>query len=243
LTRNFPYRTVERSPERQGTQEQTLSIGTTGDIETIRKLADTIERHRGDEAAWSRLGAQLYARRTLDGYGNRRKFERERLAGGDLNYKYCYDLEGGKDHIVLRWGRTSFPVKKMPAIAAAYAVTVESIGATLDGGDLVPAAAPGWTADPPPEVRMSGVLSDAAIAAAAPLATAILMHLRGFPPGHSLPGREIFLDGAPIPGLDAGRAARRWDDHDYMTVEGRVWLIAALQVDMETTARADSNVG
>jgi hypothetical protein len=222
-----------------------LSIGTTGDVETIRKLADTIERHRGDEAAWSRWGAQLFSRRTLDGYGNRRKFERERLPGTGLNYKYCYDMEGGKDHIVLRWNRTAFPVKKMPAIAAAYAVTLESLGFPLDGGELVPAPAPvlAWTADPPPEVRMSGVLSDAAIAAAAPLATAILMHLREFPPGRDLSGRKIFLEGARIPGLDLDRAARRWDDHGYMTEEGRVWLIAALQVNMEATTRLDSNVG
>jgi hypothetical protein len=223
-----------------------LSIGTTGDIETIRKLADTLERHRGDEAAWSRHGAQLEAHRTLIGYGNRRKFARERGEPAGLDYKFIYDLEGGPEHKALRWGRKGYPIGRMPKIAAAYGVTVESLGFVLDGGELVPAGrAPvaAWTADPPPEVRMSGVLSDAAIAAAAPLATAILMHLRGFPPGRNLAGRGIFLDGARIPGLDADRAARRWDDYDHLTVEGRVWLIAALQVNMEATARLDSNVG
>lgn len=227
-----------------------MSIGTTGDIETIRKLADTIERHRGDEAAWSRLGAQLFSRRTLDGYGNRRKFERERAIPAGLNYKYCYDLEGGKDHKVLRWERTAFPVKKMPAIAAAYGVTLESIGAALDGGDLVPApgAAPAVPAALPPGpdgARRLGILSDAAIIAGAPYASAIFTRLRAFPPGEELPGREVFLDGfTGIPGLDADRAAGLWNDYAGVMPEvDLVWLISAVQADMDAAAQPDSNVG
>jgi len=215
---------------------------TTGDAEAIRQLKETLKRHRGDAEAWTLLGGRLRASRgRIDPkYRNRALFVRERCKPRVLDYKFIYDLEARpKD------GRVGFSIDKLLDVAAVYAVTLESIGTALDGGELVPAAAPApaWTADPPPEVRLSGVLSDAAIVAAAPLATAILMHLRGFPQGRNLPGRDIFLDGARIPGLDADRAARRWDDYDHLTVEGRVWLIAALQVSMEAAARPDSNVG
>lgn len=224
-----------------------MTSRTTGDLETIRKLGETLEAHRGDAAAWGRLGRLLRTQRVLIGYGNRRRFVTERCGPpGDpnsLDYHFICDIERGLNAS----RRKGYPLSRMLAVAAAYGVTVESIGAALDSGDLAPAPVPvpvpAWTAAPPPEVRLSGVLSDAAIVAAAPLATAILMHLRGFPPGRDLSGKEIFLDGPPVPGLDADYAARRWDDHRYMTVEGRVWLIAALQTDMETIARPDMNVG
>jgi hypothetical protein len=222
---------------------------TTGDLETIRKLGETLKAHWGDAEAWGRLGGLLRTQRVLIGYGNRRRFVAERCGPpGDpnsLDYHFICDIERGLNAT----RRKGYPLNRMLAVAAAYGVTDESTGAALDGGELVsaadqaPAPVPAWTAAPPPEVRMSGVLSAQAIVAAAPLATAILMRLRDFPPGRELEGRHIFLDGAPIPGLDAGVAARRWNDYGYMTDEGRVWLIAALQADEETTARPDMNVG
>ena len=38
---------------------------TTGDVETIRELAETIKTRRGDIEAWTRWGSQLRAHREL----------------------------------------------------------------------------------------------------------------------------------------------------------------------------------
>lgn len=215
-----------------------------GDAETLRQLGDILIAHRGDAEAWKRLGGELRSQRTLIGYGNRRRFAEERGLPNGLGdnpnaaYKFIYDLEGG-----LRWGRKGFPAEKMPAIAAAWGVTLGSIGAVLDGtGHLVPLPAAIADPDPPPAVpppavRMSGVLSDTAIVAAAPYATAILTTLRDLAAqGNMQPsGHDVFPDD--------WRAARRWREYDDMPEEERVWLIAALQADADTSARPDTGTG
>ena len=219
-----------------------MDSSTPGDAETIRKLGETLKAHRGDIRAWTRLGGQFRERRELAGYWNRREFWRKRGAPNGLDYKFIYDLEPGP-----AWGRKGVPASRMPAIAASYGVTLASIGSALDGGDLMPApeSAPGLPPPgPPPAVRLSGVLSDAAIVAAAPYATAIMTRLRAFPENAKPSGSKVFLEnGTRVPGLDADRAALLWDDHDYMPEEERVWLIAALQADRDAAARPDSSVG
>lgn len=86
---------------------------------------------------WQRLGEQLTHRRVeLDPrYQNRTTFCTER----GLDYRLAYDIEEAK--------RTNFRSSTLVAIAAAYAVTPESISGVLRGGDLqrVARAAP----DPP----------------------------------------------------------------------------------------------
>ena len=122
-----------------------MDSSTPGDAETIRKLSEQIKAHRGDTEAWTRLGGQLRAHRELAGYGNRRRFVNDRCRPEDpdgLDYKFVYDLEGGP-----RWGRRGFPAGRMRNIAAAYGVTLASIGATLDGGNLV--ATPDPAPNPP----------------------------------------------------------------------------------------------
>ena len=141
----------------------------------------------------------------------------------------------------------------MPAIASAYGVRLDSLGPALDGGDLIPAsaAAPVPLPDPgpPPAVRLSGVLSDRAIVAAAPHATAIMGRLRDLAAeGKVQPsGEDVFarrpagIGGSPH--LDVYWAAGLWKDHAYMPEDERAWLIAALHTHRETTARPDTNVG
>jgi len=218
---------------------------TTGDAEAIRQLKETLKRHRGDAGAWTLLGGQLRARRGQINpkYRNRALFVRERSKPRGLDYKFIYDLEARpKD------GRSGFSIDKLLDVAAAYGVTVESIGAALDGGDLIPAAGPvpAPAAGPPEAVKASGILNDAAIVAAKPYATAIMTRLRDLAAeGLMTPsGSDLFLDPSrPLPGLDGDRAARRWDAHDDMLDDERAWLIAALQADAETAAWPDMNVG
>lgn len=230
-----------------------MSIGTTGDAETIRKLGETIAARAGDTGAWDRLAVQLRGQRALIGYGNRRRFVRERCDPdhpGGLDYKFIYDLEKG----LRGTRRKAYPVGRMPRVAAAYMVTLGSISDVLDGaGDLVPlppADAP-LPADPPPAVRMSGVLSETALAAAAPYATRILLRLRDLahepatlkPAGHEVFAEHPDARGRLVPADD--RAASVWDAYaDDMPEPELVWLIAALQADADTpAARPDTNVG
>ena len=225
-----------------------MTSRTTGDLETIRKLGETLKAHWGDAEAWGRLGGLLRTQRVMIGYGNRRRFEKERCGDpydpNSLDYHFICDIERG----LRGTRRKGYPLDRMIPVATAYGVTAESIGAALDGGELVPAAGPvpAVAAGPPPAVRLSGILSDQAIVAAAPYATAIMGRLRDLAAeGLMKPsGAALFLDPArPLPGLDGDRAARRWDAYDDMPEDERAWLIAALQADTETTARPDTNVG
>jgi len=185
------------------------------------------------------------------GYGNRRRFVEERCGPpGDpnsLDYHFICDIERGLNAT----RRKGYPLDRMIRVAAAYGVTEESAGAALDGGELVPApeSTPALHPDrmdgPPEAVLLSGVLTPQAIYAAYPYATAILTRLRAFPLGKEPTGPEVFLDegGVQLPRFDSARAAELWDAHRYMPEDERAWLIAALQADMKTTARPDSNVG
>lgn len=210
---------------------------TTGDAETIRKLRQIIGAHSGDFPAWNRLGELLAARRQVlsERYAKSRElFARERGEPHGLTGKFLYELEHGP-----RWGRKGYPAGRMPAVAAAYGVTLESIGAALDGGQLEPApSAPRLApvhapadpaaADPPPAVLGSGVLSPQAIAAAAPHATEILIRLRDLAvAGIMRPsGRQLFPD--------SDYEARLWDlNADELPDEDAAWLVAGLRVRAE----------
>lgn len=220
---------------------------TTGDAETIRQLAQTVREHHGDTEAWARFGRQLAAQRISRGHGNRTRFARERIYPTGIATteqaaaKLAYDLEGG-----IRWGRQSWPPDVLIAIAEAYEVALESVGPALAGGELIPAPAPAPVlaaapdpepADgPPPAVLMSGVLSPAAIAAAAPYATEILVRLRDLAvAGIMRPsGRQLF------PGADD--EASIWDRNaNDMPDDELAWLIAGRRA-LETSARRDRTV-
>jgi hypothetical protein len=120
-------------------------VTTPPDPGTISRLTTVLEAHRGDMLAYRRLAAALRERRaTLDPrYGKRSVFVRERCEPLGLNSKYIYDLEaqGGSGY-----GRQGFGPDRMPAVAAAYAVTLDSITAVLDGAGALTAAPP--AADP-----------------------------------------------------------------------------------------------
>lgn len=214
---------------------------TTPDAEVQRRLNQALRDHHGDVEAWTRLGDLLRARRqVLDPrYGNRRLFVRERGEPDDIsenktvNEKLVYDIEGGP-----RWGRKGFTAAKLAAVARAYDVTLDSVAAALDGGELEPAPAraprqvrpapPGGDGWLPP-------LDEGRLAGARPYADEIYRDLISWTaryvaarPGTDPqavpdpPGAELFPD--------SREDAATWDLRaDLMTVEERVWLIAALR--------------
>ena len=83
-------------------------------------------------ADWRRLGELLTRRRVeLDlRYQNRTTFSAER----GIDYRLAYDVEEAK--------RTNFRRTTLAGIAAAYAVTLDSVYAALDGGPLEPVPPP-----------------------------------------------------------------------------------------------------
>lgn len=120
---------------------------TTPDAGTYQRLAEALTAHRGDVAAYQRLGAQMKARRHLidPRYGNRQLFVRERLVPAGLKEsaakKLAYDLEHGTLQ-----SRGGFSPGNMLILAQAYGTTPDSVIAVLDGdGELGP-----LTADSPP---------------------------------------------------------------------------------------------
>jgi hypothetical protein len=108
---------------------------TAGDAEAYRKLAETLQNHRGDTEAWGRVGELLRVQRQLldRRYANRRVFADER----GLNYKAVYDLERAGTA-----GRTDFTLDTILTLADGYGVTPDSLGAALEGGDLKQALEP-----------------------------------------------------------------------------------------------------
>lgn len=214
---------------------------TTADAGTYRRLDESLKAHRGDEKAYARLGAQMRARRHLldPRFGNRRLFVRERLVPLGLKdsaaYKLAYDLEQGTLQ-----GRGGFSAGNMLALAQAYQVTPDSVIAVLDGGDLEPlTAAPGRHARPEPPADRPWLppLDAGTLDQARPFADAIWQRLR-----------ELALQGVAdpsgaqlFPGNDADIAT--WDQRaGVMSVEERVWLIAALRA-REATAHGRTGTG
>lgn len=235
-----------------------MTTTTTGDLATISELEQAVKRHRGDTEAWKYLGGQLVARRTQLGYasGRRQRFVNERCRPADvdgLSYKFLYELEQGRAGQGSRSGRAGFPTGRLITVAEAYAVTLDSIGATLDGGSLtavqaglvaVPAGPDhqhSQPAGPPASVLMSsvyrsGLLTDAALAAAAPYATEILMRLRDLAVGGIVrpSGRQLFPD-------DDQQAAM-WDRHaDDMPDDDLAWLVAGQRV-LEDSVRQQPDI-
>lgn len=84
---------------------------------------------------WERLGEQLTRRRVelAPRYGNRTVFAAER----GIDYRLAYDIEEAR--------RTNFRRTTLAGIAVAYAVTLDSVYATLKNGSLEPVPPP-----PPP---------------------------------------------------------------------------------------------
>ena len=186
-----------------------MTSRTTGDTETIRKLGEILEAHRGDAEAWGRFGGLLRTQRVLIGYGNRRRFVAERCGPpGDpnsLDYHFICDIERGLNAS----RRKGYSLSRMLAVAAAYGITLESAGAALDGGELeavqAPAPASFRPAVPPPAVLMSGVLSLQAIAAAGPYVTRIFrrMHALAITKGIAQPsGSDLFAVDLTAEGIE-----------------------------------------
>ena len=121
----------------------------TPDAGTYQRLAAALTAHRGDVAAYQRLGAQMKARRHLldPRYGNRQLFVRERLIPLGLKEsaakKLAYDLEHGTLQ-----SRGGFSAGSMLILAQAYGTTPDSLITVLDGGELEPL--PADSPPPPP---------------------------------------------------------------------------------------------
>lgn len=234
-----------------------MTTTATGDASTIRQLAQAVRDHKGDFKAWARAGQQLAVQRTMLSplYDNRTLFAYERVlpAGKPIRgpgftkeaaAKLAYDLERGIDGP--DGPRRGFSVNSLRIAAEAYGVALVSFAAALDGGELIPVAAPALilaaapdpepAGAPPPAVLMSGVLSPAAIAAAAPYATEILVRLR------DLAVAGIMRPSGPQLFPDTPEEAAIWDRNaNDMPDDELAWLIAGRRA-LETSARRDRTV-
>jgi hypothetical protein len=195
--------------------------------------------------AWERLGALLRERREeLDPrFFNRETFASERK----INYKLCADIE--------KHERENFsPTTLQDKVAPAYAVTYESLWDALDGGDLValpgtpphrPRARPARETVPSPPSADGGWLPPLgadAIARARPYADMIFMARSDWRAGYAAAHPGIAVSDIPEPPggelfPDSDDDARTWDGRAaVLSVQERVWLIAALRA-RESTAR------
>lgn len=166
---------------------------------------------RGPEAAWKRLGELLQLRRGELGYKRRPAFTRER----EINIRLVTDIENA-------YRPNTFLTPTLREIAAAYAVTYDSMVAVILGHDdeLIPAAPPS------PLSR----LGDAPIAdqgrrdADAPYAMEIMeQYLEYASRGVRNPtGTQLFPDSPEDAQIWDGIGAR-------LDVRDRVWLIADLR--------------
>jgi len=194
------------------------------------------------DGSWARLGELLVQRRIeLDPrYRNRRIFADER----GLNWRLLHDLERAK--------RTNFEPETMAAVEVAYGLAPGSIGRTLSGGELEPAAPAvralpllhipesGPAAPPPPPVFITDEIKEEA----RPSANKIwrrLWELTGAP--------DPSGDGQP---RDPGGAALFgpgthdqlvWDSAAGYPLHARAWLVAVLRSRREAAGDQEQGTG
>jgi hypothetical protein len=176
---------------------------------------------RGPEDAWRRLGELLQLRRGELGYRRRPAFTRER----GINIRLVTDIENA-------YRPNTFLTPTLREIAAAYAVTYDSMVAVILGHDdeLIPAV-PDRLMDGP-DGWQPPIADRARRDADAPYAAPILERLLALADSGTIDpsGTQVFPD--------ADGDAKAWDGiGGRLDVRDRVWFIADLR------RRADGRAG